>query len=68
MFLVWYNELVEVDEHEVVEAVHVPVQAVVQGSEQALGPSHRYLQNTPAEINAYNNLYNRVGRTRSKLS
>ncbi len=33
------DELVEVDEHEILEGVHVTVETVVQGGEQPLRPT-----------------------------
>ena len=38
VYLVWDDELVQVDHHEVLHAAHVPVQTVIEGCEQPLGP------------------------------
>ena len=38
------DELVEVDEHEVLEGVHVAVEAVVQRSEESLRPAQQSAQ------------------------
>ncbi len=35
------DKLVKVDEHEILEGVHVAVEAVVQGCEQSLRPASR---------------------------
>ena len=42
--LVRNDELVKVDEHEILEGVHVAVEAVVEGSEQPLRPAHSHSQ------------------------
>ncbi len=39
--LVRNDKLVKVDEHEILEGVHVAVEAVIQGSEQSLRPARR---------------------------
>ena len=38
LYLVGDDELVQVDHHEVLHAAHVPVQTVIEGCEQPLGP------------------------------
>jgi hypothetical protein len=35
------DKLVKVDEHEILEGVHVAVETVVQGSKQSLRPARR---------------------------
>ena len=38
MYLVRNNELVQVHHHQILDCLHVPVEAVVQGGKQALRP------------------------------